>query len=426
MLRFFKWLGLIILGLILMTVVGCSTVALPRVNAKPADTVATPDLLAPISGMDAVTTKDAWEAERSPFWKDMLLSQVYGSIPPVVPVQVLSDTVLATDLLDGKASLRGVKLAFGGEESQLTIDVHFIVPNTKGPHPVVLGAGFCPNHAVLPFEQVKPPGDAPYPEFCDGSWAEPLFLFIFGRHISTPPLEDLIDKGFAFGAYYPGQIVPDSASAAPARLAALPKGDMKYGPYAAIGSWAWTALRITDFVEADPGLDGNRIILFGHSRYGKSSLLAGALDPRIAGVIAHQSGTGGASLQKDNIGEPIAEITKNYPHWFTPNYALFADRADELPFDQHALVALMAPRPLLLGNAARDKWSDPKGAFSSAKAAGKIYALYGEAEFTAKDLKDFQPNAALSYQFREGTHGITPEDWTPFLKWLDAHFSDAD
>ena len=179
-----------------------------------------------------------------------------------------------------------------------------------------------------------------------------------------------------------------------------------------------------DYVETDPHLDESRVILFGHSRTGKSSLLGGALDPRIAGVISHQSGTGGAAIQKNGVGETIASITETFPHWFTPTYALHAEREEDLPFDQHALVALMAPRPLLLGNSARDQWSDPRGSFTAARAAGEVYALYGKPGFEARNLRGFDPEALLAFQFRGGTHGITPEDWNPFLEWLDAHFGE--
>ncbi len=425
MLRVLKWAALVFAALFLLAVVGCSTIALPRVTATPEGATPTPDLLAPIGGMARVETVENWEAERAPFWTNMQLSQVFGSIPPELPVSVRSDETLRNDLFDGKASLRAVTLEFGQQTPALTIDVHFVIPNTDGPHPIVLGSGFCPNHTALPFDGVEPP-QTDYPGFCDGSWADGLFKFIFGRYITTPPLEHLIDHGFAFGAYYPGQIVPDSSRRAADALAALPGGEMTHGPYATIGAWAWAASEINTFLDADPAFDPDGVILFGHSRYGKSSLLAGALDRRIDGVIAHQSGTGGASLQKNGIGEPIESISDTYPHWFTETYALYIDRVEDMPFDQHALVALMAPRPLLLGNSARDKWSDPKGAFDAARAAGAVYELYGSDAFDARNLKDFQPASDLAYQFREGTHGITPEDWAPFLDWLDAHFGESD
>lgn len=423
--RILKWVGITFVSIILLGVVGCSTVGLPNVSATPETRPARPDLLAPIGGMDQVLNVENWESERAPFWRNMLLSQVYGSIPPATETRVISSTRTASGLLNGKADLYAVELELTISGRAFRQDVHFVVPNTPGPHPVVLGAGSCPNHKTLPDFPVEIPDGIAYPSYCDmEGLTHSLAMFVFGRYIETPPLEDLIDDGFAFGAYYPGMVVPDSSAPALEILEDIRADDGDHGPYAAIGIWAWVASRIMDYVEADPYLDDSRVILFGHSRTGKSSLLAGALDERIAGVISHQSGTAGAAIQKNGVGEPISSITETYPHWFTPTYALYADREDDLPFDQHALVALMAPRPLLLGNSARDQWSDPRGSFTAARAAGDVYALYGLPGFDVRNLRGFDPTADLAFQFRGGTHGITPEDWTPFLEWLDAHFGD--
>lgn len=422
--RILKWVGLFLVGAVSLIVVGCSTVGLPRVSTKPDGTLPTPDLLAPIGGMEQVTTPEEWNEVRAPFWTDILLSQVYGSIPAGTPPRIVSSGLVKADILDGKANFHFVQLELTIGDHTFRQDVHFVVPKGPGPHPVILGAGSCPDHITFPDFPVDLAPDLAYPGYCDGDgWESDLAHFIFGRYIETPPLEELIDHGFAFGGYYPGMIVPDSTGPGMAALQLIRnEADMPHGPYAGIGVWAWVASRIEDYLETEPLFDSERAILFGHSRMAKSSLLAGALDSRFAGVISHQSGTGGAAIQKNLVGESIEEITKSYPHWFTPSYALWADREDAMPFDQHALVALMAPRPLLLGNAARDRWADPQGTFAAAKAAGNVYELLGAEPFTASNLKDFEPDATLAYQFREGTHGIVPEDWTPFIEWLDSHF----
>lgn len=416
----FRWIGYVVLTLILLGIVGCSTVVLPRVSAAPPKTTASPDLLGEVGDRPAITTVNEWEGSRAPYWKDTLLNNVYGSIPPRVDVDVVSRTEHSEVIYDGKARLVSTTLALGSEERTIMVDM--LLPATEGPHPIIVGAGFCPNHTAIPFEGVVPP-KMPYPGFCDGGTIAPLGLFIFGRHISQPPLEDLIDRGYGFAAYYPGEVVPDSSSAAPAALISLPRenGALPHGDYAAIGAWAWIASHIVDYMVEEPLTDGEKVVLFGHSRYGKSSLLAGVIDERVAAVISHQSGTGGASLQRNGVGEPIADITANYPHWFTPAYADLAEGEGSPEFDQHALVALMAPRPLLLGNAARDQWSDPQGAFAAAQAADPVYELYGVEGFDQDRLNRFNPDAELAFQWRSGTHGITPEDWAPFLNWLDVH-----
>jgi hypothetical protein len=93
-----------------------------------------------------------------------------------------------------------------------------------------------------------------------------------------------------------------------------------------------------------------------------------------------------------------------------------------MPVDQQALLALIAPRPVLLGNARRDVWSDPAGAFRAAKAADAVYELYGAKGLTAKKLDQFDPSAELSFWIRPGTHGVVKEDWPAFLEFLRAHF----
>ena len=133
-------------------------------------------------------------------------------------------------------------------------------------------------------------------------------------------------------------------------------------------------------------------------------------------------GTGGASLNADKKGESIKGITKNYPHWFARNYA--QDNLDG--FDQHMLLALIAPRPILLGNARRDVWSDPNGAFRAALGADPVYALYGARGLDQKRLKPYDPAAEIAFWIRPGTHGVVKEDWPAFLQFLQAHFAPDD
>ena len=136
------------------------------------------------------------------------------------------------------------------------------------------------------------------------------------------------------------------------------------------------------------------------------------------GVIAHQSGTGGASLSKDKRGETVAQMVESYPHWFAPDYA-----DDTLTIDQHYLLALIAPRPVLLGGAKRDVWSDPNGALRAAMGAAPAYReMTGRAPLAAERLDVWEPSADIAIWQRPGTHGIVEEDWPAFLDFLDAHF----
>ncbi|MBX3511817.1 MAG: alpha/beta hydrolase, partial [Hyphomonadaceae bacterium] len=143
-----------------------------------------------------------------------------------------------------------------------------------------------------------------------------------------------------------------------------------------------------------------------------------ANDARIAAVIAHQSGRGGASLNRSDAGESIAEIMGAYPWWFPPAYA----RAAESAVDQDDLIALIAPRPVLLGNSRRDAWADPLGAWRAAESASPVYELYGEGGLVQPDMRRPNLRAGIGFYTRDGLHGVHSQDWDVFLEFLDAHF----
>jgi hypothetical protein len=172
-------------------------------------------------------------------------------------------------------------------------------------------------------------------------------------------------------------------------------------------------------------VDAKRVAIVGASRLGKTVLWAGARDPRFALVIASCSGEGGAALSRRNFGETVKHLTAptRYPYQFAANYQKLADRADESPVEAHLLLALIAPRPLLLQTGDTDLWSDPKGEFLSAVAAGPVYRMLG-----AQDLGTEQMPPAgqpilhrLGYYMHAGGHGTLPSDWPLFLKFMQLH-----
>ena len=207
-----------------------------------------------------------------------------------------------------------------------------------------------------------------------------------------------------------------------AQLELLSEGHDADTGWGSLAAWAFQYSRGIDYLETDPTLDPKRMAIYGHSRFGKAVLVAGAMDPRIDAVIAHQSGRGGAALFASEKGEPIEKMMAAYPHWLNNAYAARLERGGALPFDQHHVLALLAPRPVLLGHGRRDGWADPDGSFRAAKGASPAYQLYGKDGLTAERLGDFDPTADIAYLMRPGTHGETKEDWEAFFKFLDAHF----
>ena len=133
--------------------------------------------------------------------------------------------------------------------------------------------------------------------------------------------------------------------------------------WATLAVWAWGAMRAVDYLITLPQVDPRRIVITGHSRSGKAALLAGALDERIALVAPQGSGcAGAASYRFHGAGaETLADVTRNFPYWFVPRLPAFAGKEERLPFDQHFLLALVAPRPLLTIDAEGDAWASPYG-----------------------------------------------------------------
>jgi len=192
--------------------------------------------------------------------------------------------------------------------------------------------------------------------------------------------------------------------------------------WGALASWGWGLSRALDYLEHDGDVDAKRVALMGHSRTGKSSLWAAARDPRFAMVIANESGTGGAKLSRRNFGETVAEINRGFPFWFAGNFHKYDGRENDLPIDQHELIALIAPRPVYIAVAADDLWGDPLGSFLAAKAAEPVYALLGAPSAlpaTMPPVNHPTLDGAIGFHLRPGTHDVTDYDWAQFLAFAD-------
>lgn len=248
-------------------------------------------------------------------------------------------------------------------------------------------------------------------------------------HFVRIPIRRLLDAGFGFATFYCGDVDPDFLGGLPygVRALYLKPGQTQPAPdqWGAIGAWAWGMSRAMDYLETVPGVDRRRVAILGVSRLGKTVLWAGAQDTRFALVISSCAGEGGDALSRRNYGETVAhlEAPTRFPYWFCANYAKYARHVDQLPVDANMLVALIAPRPLLLQTGSTDYWSDPKGEFLSAAAAGPVYRLLGKDPL---DTDQWPPAGTailhtLGYYMHDGGHGILPADWNVFMKFLKMH-----
>lgn len=330
-------------------------------------------------------------------------SCIYGRNPVERP-KVLNFKVTETDpqAIDGKATLKRVKISFSG-------------PNGHGFFMVSL---FVPNQAKKPV---------------------PAFLLICNRgyenidatrKIKSPfwPVERAIDRGYAISAFHNSELDPDKYDGWQDGVHGIfddkdkPRAEDAWGTIAA---WAWGASRVMDYFQIDPDIDDKHVALIGHSRGGKTALWAGAQDERFALTISNNSGCSGAALARNKKGESIRKINVRFPHWFCKNYDLYNDREDELPVDQHQLIALLAPRLVYVASATDDEWADPEGEFLACVHAGPVYELLGQMGVGAtKPPKPDKPlqTGHIGYHLRAGKHDLIEYDWECYMDFADIHW----
>ena len=371
-----------------------------------------------------ITTKADWEAKRRPELKAAFEHYMYGNFPAKpdkVTAKVLFEDAKA---FGGKGSLREVEITFGPPEWP---KIYLLVasPNGKTPTACFVGPNFGGNHLVTDHEKVRIPTEW-VPDRYPGVVKNQASAEGRGKQADTWPLAQIIEKGYAVATFYCGDIQPDRPTVAEGMRKTLPvpAGEANPAETATVMWWAWGTHRAVDYLVMAKDIDAKRLAVVGHSRLGKTALLAGAFDDRIAVVIPHQSGCGGAgpSRSKNAKAEPVSRINTAFPHWFCGNFKAFNDDTTKLPFDQNGLVAICAPRPVLMTNAEDDQWANPDGQFDVLKAAVPAYALY---DLPKPLVADKMPAAGklaperLGYFIRTGKHSMTPDDWKVFLEYGD-------
>lgn len=171
-----------------------------------------------------------------------------------------------------------------------------------------------------------------------------------------------------------------------------------------ISKWAYGFSRIIDYIETNKMLDSEHIVIVGHSRGGKTALWCGANDERVWLSISNNSGCSGAAVTRGKQGEKIADIYAAFPYWFCENYSKYINNENEMPFDQHMLLALMAPRNVYVSSSSEDLWADPEKEREGLERAQHIFDVCG---------------GKTAYHIKEGPHSITPYDWEKFMDFID-------
>jgi hypothetical protein len=380
-----------------------------------------PDPLVMFDGQRVQSKKD-WFDKRRPELKELFQHYMYGFFPPRPEDLSFKIERINRQALGGKATLKEVTISFGPPKTPKLHLLVFIPNKRTGPAPVFLGMNFCGNHTLVK-DPLVPLPEAWVPNNCPGAKDNRATDKGRGKHIDVWAIERNIDSGYAVATMYCGDVDPDRDDVREGIQPHLAKKGAKPGAHdwGTIAAWAWGLQRAVDYLVTDKDIDSRRIVIVGHSRLGKTTLLASAFDERVALAIPHQAGCGGTAPSRGKLGESVKQINSRFPHWFNGAFKEFNEQPDRLPFDQHCLIALMAPRPVLLTNAEEDSWANPGGQFEMLQAADPVYHFLGVEGLKAKRMprEGKLVDSRLGYYIRPGKHSMTPEDWRVFVEYAN-------
>jgi hypothetical protein len=360
-----------------------------------------------------VTTAEMWWTQRRPEIVEYFDREIYGRMPAKTP-KVRWEVLSTTRETKGEIPVITKKLVGHVDNSSYpltTVDIQLTLTtpaNAPGPVPVMMELAFDPAFMAALMKRLPP-----QPVFPGPTWEQ-----------------QVLSKGWGYAVYIPTSAQADNGAGLTQGIIGLcNKGQpRKPDDWGALRAWGWGASRTLDYFETDKSVDARQVGIEGHSRYGKAALVAMAYDPRFAIGYISSSGEGGAKLNRRHFGEIVENVagTGEY-HWMAGNFIKYAGPLhwNDIPVDSHELIALCAPRPVFIGAGAiqGDGWTDPRGMFMAAVAAGPAYKLLGKKDLGTTEYPPIEtPLIDGEIGFRQHSWGHTPApNWPTFLTFASRY-----
>ena len=369
----------------------------------------------PLTLANGKPVRDAktWFTVRRPELLKIYDTQIYGAVPANAPKAVVNVIKIDTNAFGGFAIHKDIEIQFGKETNAPVAHLHIYIPtNATKPVPLLLHMVFFSNP---PFADATTNTAGPARRFSEGG-----------------PITNIFAHGYGYATFRYSDIQPDNSNTYHAGVIGLRLKPDQARPapdqWGTISAWAWGASRVLDYLENDQAVDARHVALIGHSRLGKTVLLAGARDPRFALIYSSCAGEMGSSLARRDFGETIDDMAANFPWQFAGNFQKFPGHWNDMPVDTHELIALNAPHPVFIGGGTQDQWSDPRGEFLGAVAAGPVYRLVGKKDLGTTNGPEIDHpylTGDLGFHYHTGGHTISASDWDAFLDFADKYFKPA-
>jgi hypothetical protein len=342
-----------------------------------------------------VNTQEKWRLRREEIL-DLLKREMYGDTPSPCPVEgkVLKDDPNA---YSAKAAERSVEIRLDTPGGIFAFPVTLVIPKTQPPRGIFVNIAFMITSV-------------------DGA-----------LHCPSCPIEEIIDAGFALAIFDYLSVVSDDGNPRNGIAPLFPR--LPGSGWGRLGMWAYGMSRVADYLKTLKELQSLPFAAIGFSRLGKTVLWCGAQDERFDFVMPFGSSTAGLAFTRKNSKQSMEELQFHHGHWFCENFRKYNHNEAAMPFDQHFVAAVCAPRRLLTAIAEEDEWIDVEKEFLSCKAASVAYRIAGGTGFIAPDVFPHAPAAFMegdiAMHLRHGTHFFSRNDWQAGMRYIDSYLETA-